>query len=316
MGPGNHLGMWEMPSLSHPRLNLWECNIIQKKSWISRDCETSILLHACWMNHSNDKQCAEISLSGNSQKDWQEKGKNGTECHWSQHRLVHFVPSPCIREACAYLENRTCIYHLSPHFTSHSRLHLPIGGTLVVRLQIQQLRDSVCRRKHSPVGSTPATPTDFLEPLWDSEANTAAHSVIFYPNWLKLHPMLWSTGKDFFLVALSAILMSAVVTDADRKVGICALLSLRPKINCTVPKDAECCSMSRLMIWKSDWAGWIRKWHDVIWQSKQKPEIRLWKTAYRSNRRWLSGQHKKRGKLHAINYSLGKNIWVLMWSAK
>lgn len=102
-------------------------------------------------------------------------------------------------------ENRTRTHHLSPHFTSHSRLQLRAGGTLVVRLQIQQLHDSVCRKKHSPVGSTPGTPTGLLEPLWDSEANTAAHRVIFYPDWFKLHPMLRYAGKDFFSCFISYI---------------------------------------------------------------------------------------------------------------
>jgi len=58
---------------------------------------------------------------------------------------------------------------------------------------------SARRRKHSSMGSTPATPTGFLEPPSDSDATTAAHSIIFYPNWFKLQPTLKATGTRRFV---------------------------------------------------------------------------------------------------------------------
>lgn len=251
------------------------------------------------MNHSNDKQCAEIPFSGNSQKDWQEKGKNGTECHWSQHRLVHFVQPPVHQGGLCILQ-RT---EHAPITLAHTSPPIQDFSCVLVAPWWLDYRYSNCMTLYA--GRNTHLWAPLLEPLqvyWN-------HSEIPRPTQLPTEWYFIQTGSNFtqcydmqekiFLAALSAILMSAVVTDADRKVGICALLSLRPKMNCTVPKDADCCSTSRLMIWKSEWAGWICKWRDVIWQSKQKAEIRLWKTAYRSNTlvEWAT---QKRRKLHVI----------------
>lgn len=122
----------EGPHLTWGQAIIWECErcqVLVILGWISGNITLSKkraeFLGIMRLPYSSMLVEWTTVMTSNVQKypflvtDWQEKGKNGTEWHWSQHRLVHFVQSPCIREACAYFREQNM--HPSPQPT----LHLP-----------------------------------------------------------------------------------------------------------------------------------------------------------------------------------------------
>lgn len=75
------------------------------------------------------------------------------------------------------------------------------------------------------MASSPATPRGFLEPLWDPDATTAAHNIIFLSKLIQIS----TNGKVYrdkkiFSAAFPAEASSAVVTDVGKKVGVQVLL--------------------------------------------------------------------------------------------
>lgn len=142
------------------------------------------------MNRSDDKLCAEIPfllITRKIDERKRKKKKKGIESLTlipvQPGRLCTILSAPGRIEP--ILESRTCTHGLSPHFTSHTRIHLPTGGNLVGRLWATTT---------AWLWITEETPTK-----GDSEATTGACRIIFYPNGFKFQPMLWPTGTRRFL---------------------------------------------------------------------------------------------------------------------
>lgn len=115
--------------------------------------------------------------------------------HWPQRNRVCWVQSPGTSQACA-----PCREQNVPITSAQTSPPIPATSCQPEQngLLGPQITSARLHSKHSSMGSTPIAPPGFLEPPWDFDATTAAPSIIFYPNWFKLQPMLKSTGTRRF----------------------------------------------------------------------------------------------------------------------
>lgn len=127
--------------------------------------------------------------------DGRKRKKAQSALHWSQHNRVCWVQSPGTRQACA-----PCREQNAPITSAQASPPIPAVSCWPGQngLLGPQIASPWLHSTHSSMGSTPVAPTGFLEPPWDSDATTAAPSIIFYPNWFKVQPMLKSTGTRRF----------------------------------------------------------------------------------------------------------------------
>lgn len=151
------------------------------------------------------------------------RGKNvQSALHRSQCNGVCSAQSPALQPG---LSTRRRAQHtplLCPLFTANQ------GQSRVVWPQITSAGLWGCR-KHSSVGSTPSTPTGFLEPLWDSDATTGAHSIFYLSKLVQTSNNAKVYRDKICLATFSDASSSAIVTDANKKVRIQVLLFTQAK---------------------------------------------------------------------------------------